>query len=285
VLVERVDTAEAFLAVTAPLRAAEPFMTNVLATTALSVATGLRSYDAYFWWVVTNGGEPVAMAMRTAPHGLFLGPMNAAAASVLGAAVAAADPATPSLTGPTDRVRDVLAAMGGLGRTGQWGRRDVLYAVDHLVAPTVPGAARVATDADLPTVQAWRKLFDAEVNVGVPASSVAVAASVRVGSMRLWELDGDAVSLAGHAPVSEVEGTVVARVGPVFTPMAERGRGYAAGVTAAVTQALMDKGARVMLYADADNPTSQGVYRRLGYTARAEIAHYEFSSDPAALEG
>jgi predicted GNAT family acetyltransferase len=56
------------------------------------------------------------------------------------------------------------------------------------------------------------------------------------------------------------------RVGPVYTPPAQRGHGYAAGVTVAVSQAALDTGATdVLLYTDLANRTSNALYQRLGY--------------------
>jgi predicted GNAT family acetyltransferase len=52
----------------------------------------------------------------------------------------------------------------------------------------------------------------------------------------------------------------------VYTPPEHRQRGYAAGVTAACSQHALDCGAEhVVLFTDLANPTSNGVYRRLGY--------------------
>lgn len=56
------------------------------------------------------------------------------------------------------------------------------------------------------------------------------------------------------------------RVGPVYTPPAVRGRGYAAGVTHAASGAAHAAGAReVLLFTDLANPTSNGIYQRAGY--------------------
>jgi FR47-like protein len=55
---------------------------------------------------------------------------------------------------------------------------------------------------------------------------------------------------------------------PVYTPPALRGHGYAAGVTAAVSQAALDAGVEeVVLYTDLANPVSNALYERLGYRA------------------
>jgi predicted GNAT family acetyltransferase len=59
----------------------------------------------------------------------------------------------------------------------------------------------------------------------------------------------------------------VGRLGPVYTLPEARGRGFGSAITAVVARVLLAQGATVMLYADADNPTSNGVYERLGFRA------------------
>lgn len=52
----------------------------------------------------------------------------------------------------------------------------------------------------------------------------------------------------------------------VYTPPEHRGHGYAAAVTAEVSRAAREAGAQeVLLFTDLANPTSNGVYRRIGY--------------------
>jgi predicted GNAT family acetyltransferase len=78
----------------------------------------------------------------------------------------------------------------------------------------------------------------------------------------LWLVDGEPVSLAGRTRT--VAG--MARVAPVYTPPAHRGRGYGAAATAAVTRAALDAGVEeLLLYTDLANPTSNRLYARLGY--------------------
>jgi predicted GNAT family acetyltransferase len=51
----------------------------------------------------------------------------------------------------------------------------------------------------------------------------------------------------------------------VYTPRAHRGRGYGSAVTAVATQDILDDGAIPVLFTDLANPTSNGIYQRLGY--------------------
>jgi len=59
----------------------------------------------------------------------------------------------------------------------------------------------------------------------------------------------------------------VARVGPVYTPPEQRRKGYTGAAVAEVSQHFLDAGARVCLYTDQANPTSNGIYQALGYVA------------------
>ena len=72
------------------------------------------------------------------------------------------------------------------------------------------------------------------------------------------------------------------RVGPVYTPLELRGRGYATALTAELSRQLLDgrlfDGGRrfCFLYTDLDNPTSNAIYERIGYRRIAESAEIVF---------
>jgi len=70
----------------------------------------------------------------------------------------------------------------------------------------------------------------------------------------------------------------MSRVAPVYTPAGLRGRGYGAAAATAVTRSALDAGAgTVVLFADLANPTSNGVYLRIGYRAAGERAVIAFT--------
>lgn len=275
--VECLDSAARFLDATVSLRAAHPLQTNVMGSAALGVASGARQYDQCFWWVVRDGASVVGMGMRTAPFDLTVSPMGADAAWALGVAVAGRDRSARGVFGPAEAVESVLAGARHAGdtRPTTFGRRDVVYEVETLVMPRVDGQWRLATKADASLVVAWMRLFHQDIGDGI-VDVAGTMARIADRSMYLWEVDGTPVSMAGHATPVECAGTTVARVGPVFTPAEQRNHGYAAAVSAVVSERLLATGARVMLHADAANPTSNGVYQRLGYVARDEMVHVSF---------
>ena len=68
----------------------------------------------------------------------------------------------------------------------------------------------------------------------------------------------------------------VVRVGPVYTPPELRGRGYASALVATVSADVRAAGNRGILYTDLENPTSNSIYRNIGYRAVSEVLSYEF---------
>ena len=69
----------------------------------------------------------------------------------------------------------------------------------------------------------------------------------------------------------------VVRVQHVYTPATLRGAGYATACVEHMSRGLTNSGLRCVLYTDLANPTSNGIYRRIGYEAVAEILGYQFA--------
>ncbi|MER5205269.1 GNAT family N-acetyltransferase [Streptomyces sp. NPDC002825] len=130
--------------------------------------------------------------------------------------------------------------------------------------PAPAGRARLATEADVPLVAAWTRDFAVAIG-DEPAEDYTGFVSERISEGRLWlweAPEGHPVSMA--AVSRTIEGQ--ARVHLVYTPPAERGRGYAAGATDAVSRAALAAGVeQVLLFTDLANPTSNALYQRLGY--------------------
>jgi predicted GNAT family acetyltransferase len=68
----------------------------------------------------------------------------------------------------------------------------------------------------------------------------------------------------------------VVRIGPVYTPRDRRGRGYASALVAPLSAAARNQGHRCILYTQLGNPTSNSIYRALGYRVVDEVLRYEF---------
>jgi len=271
VRVERLAHAEQFLATTADFRRADPVMTNLLGSVATSVAAG-REYAPQFWWVVRDdGGQVVGCALRTGPHRLVVSPMPTQAAAALAVDVAAADADLPGFSGPRDAVEAVAASMAPRRRI-QVTMTDVVYVLGEYVRPRpTPGASRRARRSDLDLLVAWHEQFGLDAQVPMHDTRASVLDRLEQAGLWLWEVQGRAVAMAGHAPLVQMPGAWVARIGPVYTPAASRRSGYGSAVTASVVEELLPTCATIMLFADAANPASNSVYRALGFRAAGEL--------------
>jgi predicted GNAT family acetyltransferase len=284
--VHRCGDAVEFLAATLEYRDREPLRTNVLGSVASVAASGEVPAVETFWWLVHDDGCVAGAAMRTEPYALSLGPMSATCAEALAATVVSVDADLPAVAGFTGPVEAFLGAYAAAGspKVALASQRQVLYTATAVHVPEVPGEPIVATEDELELAQQWYLDFTEEVDgVRMSANSVDRAmllATVRSGRLRWWRDGGATVSMAGHAPPVRTPGGVVTRVGPVFTPPAQRGHGYAAALTGRLTELLLARGSAVMLYADAANATSNGVYLRLGYTVVDELVRTPLAVRP-----
>jgi ribosomal protein S18 acetylase RimI-like enzyme len=272
--------AAAFAARAQPWLAEHPVLTNVIATVTEAFARGMFRPDDPWFATAQEGGRVVAAAMHTRPTP-YVGPGPDGAVEAIADGLLAAGRTALGVTGPLD-------AAGAFAR--RWSARtgagvevtmsEGVYLLTALRPPDgVPGRARVATAADLELCVRWLAAFGVEAMHQPPAAAGEAAELVRgmlgEGRLLLWEAGGEPVALAGRQGPAHGTG----RVGPVWTPPEHRRRGYAAAVTAAVTRALLDGGAeRCILFTDLANPTSNGVYLRLGYEQVAEAVDYAFTA-------
>ncbi|MFB7832671.1 GNAT family N-acetyltransferase [Streptomyces sp. NPDC056056] len=223
------------------------------------------------WWAEPDGRVTGVLAL-SASGALDLG------ATTVEAALALALPAGEEPTGVRGETAAVEAYAKASGRPWTPTVRMRLF---RLGEPTPPdpapaGRHRTATGADVPLVAAWTREFATAIG-DEPAEDYTRFVTERIseGRLVLWETpDGRAVSMA--AVSRTIEGQ--ARVHLVYTPPADRGHGYAAGVTDAVGRVAAATGAtRVLLFTDLANPTSNALYQRLGYRPVTDHLGVEFT--------
>lgn len=150
-----------------------------------------------------------------------------------------------------------------------------LYRLRSLRAPRAPsGAARVASLNDLELAARWGDGFIADTGEHHPPGDRVAAMTARIEAERLWLWDDDRPrTMVGFTRT--VSGIV--RIGPVYTPPEHRRHGYAAACTAAVSQHILDHHADgCVLYTALANPTSNAIYRSIGFEAVYEVLRYQF---------
>jgi predicted GNAT family acetyltransferase len=272
VQVGRPATAFEFLERTAALRAADPVRTNVLGSVATGVSQG-RRYEREHWFVLEEAGGAVGAALWTVPYRLLVGPMPQEAARALGSHVRAMPEHPRGVIGPAD-VAHAVASGGGWTAT-QVMLEKVLVLGEYVPPPAVPGAARAASEADADLATDWLVRFCEDAGTFMPDPRENFLS--RLYAYRFWEVEGVPVSMAAHAPIVDTPSGSVARIGPVFTPREHRRRGFAAAITASVVEHVLPRTSTVMLFTDAANPTSNGVYERLGFRVVGEVVDLDLA--------
>jgi GNAT superfamily N-acetyltransferase len=241
-------------------------------------APGPSGQPLFGWWADQAGAVGGAF-LHTPPHPLLLTAIPSEVAASL--ATALADRPLSGVNGYLESARAFaatwLAAAGG-GPAAER-RRMRLYRLGELSwpDPAPEGAARVAAGSDAPLLTRWFTAFADEVHdIGAGEDHAAVVRErLGYGGIVLWEAAGRAAAFA--AVTRPVAGMV--RVGPVYTPPALRGRGYASAATAEASRRARAAGAEeVLLYTDLANPTSNSIYQRIGYRAVEDRVVLAFSA-------
>jgi GNAT superfamily N-acetyltransferase len=281
-----------FLAVAGKHLATDPVLNTVVAT----VTERLRDertdgvpVDAALplWWVVVRdqGGAVVGVGMRTAnfrPYPLYLLPMPDEAAVELARVLHARGEEAAGVNGalPAARVcaEETARLSGGDVVVSQHTR---LFELGLLVVPpSPPGRLRLATEVEAGLALGWFLGFmaAADVQAGRPPGSSHEAAET-VDSMRRRIVAGrvwfwvDEEDRPVHLTAANPPSYGVARIGPVYTPPEQRGRGYASAAVAEVSRRIVASGARACLFTDQANPTSSKIYEALGYRPVVDMAN------------
>jgi GNAT superfamily N-acetyltransferase len=251
-----------------------PVEHNLILTMLLARAA---SQEAGRYWVVWEDAEPIGMVFQS-PIG-FRASLTPMPPEVARAAVEAIARGGFELPGVEGDAASAAAFAGHWTQVCQTGAAPVLgtrlSVLEQLTRPVgVAGQPRTATAGDVALVARWVAAFADELGEHRTPEAF-VTRRVDAGLVTLWEVDGVAVGLVGRSPA--VAGLV--RIGPVYTPPAHRRRGYAGACVGAVSADALEDGHRCMLFTDLANPTSNSVYRALGYAARSENVRYAFD-DP-----
>ena len=120
---------------------------------------------------------------------------------------------------------------------------------------------------------AWEALPEGAVHDTSERDARATSADPDGRMARLGDDAGRTVSLAGFG--SRTPNGI--RIGPVYTPPDFRGKGYASALVGRMTAELLDGRHRYcFLFTDLANPTSNGIYQRIGYEAVTDVDQYAF---------
>jgi uncharacterized protein len=265
-------TPAAALAVAGQWLARDPRRNNLLLT--LLSARSCEPQPGRYW-AVLEGAEVVGVSLQSPlDRPLILSAMLPEHAAALAAAICAGHDEIPGVIGEAQ----VAARFAGewterckLGAQPIWGQR--LYGADTVVeGRQVPGRIERAGMQRESLMREWLAAFSREISEPAPAPDF-VQKRIAAGQLWTW-LDGMERAMVVTTPaIAEVS-----RLQAVYVPGEYRRRGYAEGLVRDLTRRLIHGGIRPVLYAELANPTSNAIYRRIGYRAIAETVYYRFSA-------
>ncbi|MEJ7838135.1 MAG: GNAT family N-acetyltransferase [Thermomicrobiales bacterium] len=237
------------------------------------------------WWIAKKSGRVVGVASVTPPHNLILSIMASdGAVAAIAEYLRNSGNTLPGVIGPkpwSESFATIWSSDQGSRLELDLDLDEFVYSCSDVQFPDVmSGSARFANELDIPWMVNWLEQFYVDVGLEEEARLTdrgqTIHKKLRTGGFVLWLDDtGEVVSLAGYGNATP-NGI---RVGPVYTPKEQRGKGYGVAVSAAVTQHLIDSGRSfVFLFTDANNPVSNHVYARVGYEVAGAFSVYRFQA-------
>lgn len=241
-------------------------------------------YETFHLWTVQDDDTLLAAGVHTPPWRPALADAgDPAAVALLADAMHEDVGAIEGVLGNLPTVDWFADAWVGLtGATREVVMREGVFRLESVAGVPIPeGSARPATGADTELMVQWFMDFLAEALPHEPPNEDQARQGVAMrlddnptNGLWVWEVAGEVVALSGFGGPTP-HGV---RIGPVYTPPENRGRGYATALVAAQSQWLLDTGRRFcFLFTDLANPTSNAIYERIGYRKVAEAMDYRFT--------
>jgi uncharacterized protein len=227
------------------------------------------------YWMARQAGKSAGVVLQSPlTFAATLTPMEQPVVVAMVDAIAEAGVSLPGVNGD---------AATAASFAGQWSERrksaatpfqgNRLYELlEAGEVPLIEGRLRQAGPGDRTLMILWNRAFQVEIGESANGTELRVDRGLAAGQLWLWEDRGETLSMA--VARTAVEGVV--RVAGVYTPPEIRKRGYAAACVGALANQLRGAGYRSILYTDLANPTSNSIYRRIGYRAVAEVLRYRF---------
>jgi predicted GNAT family acetyltransferase len=232
------------------------------------------------WFLsLEEDGKVCAVALRTPPYKLLVATFSGDPSQIAERLVAEVSSTfdeipgvvgEPGISGPFARA---WSSAKGCGIEGTMHQR--VYSLSE-VGPVrlSAGKLRRAGEEDKELVTRWVAEFQEDIFGEVDEGQIAVRAGKQVdrGEVYFWE-DGEPVSMsAACRPTGDA-----VSIGLVYTPPHLRNHGYASSCVATLCEVLLASGYRYcMLYTDLSNPTSNSIYKRIGFTEVCDSADYSF---------
>lgn len=225
------------------------------------------------YWLASRGGVVIGVVFQSPlTYPAQLTPMEFDTAVAVADAIGGSGVSLPGVSGE---------AATAAHFAGQWTERRKsgatpvaglrIYELGELnEIESVGGNLRRASIADRDLMIQWVREFHSEVHEPSPDERH-IDDRLAGGQLWIWEETRPKSMSVSTKPVAGIT-----RIGGVYTPPENRKHGYAAACVYSLSKLEQEAGRRCILYTDLGNPTSNSIYRRLGYRAVAEVLRYRF---------
>jgi predicted GNAT family acetyltransferase len=227
------------------------------------------------WATIEKDGAIVGCAFCTPPNQLSLTVMPSEAAVLLAREVHGVyEQHIPGVAGPVQEAsqfaRSWQALTGDVGHV-QIGLRVHKLTEVHMPSDEPEGTLRQSVPEEIDLITDWLTGFVSET--GMPGQPRELAQRMQAsGKVYVWD-DGSPRSMVAAAR----ETRHGACINAVYTPAANRGRGYASAAVASLSQELLLQGKEFCcLYTDVANPTTNSIYRKIGFIPIRDDVHIDF---------
>jgi hypothetical protein len=277
------------------LKTASPFLVrheaenNMLLGLANGLMHGEFAQNPPYLAVIERDGEIVMAALRTPPYKLVLSYVepedrHEAVYQTLVDAAAAEYNSLPGINGMAEIAPEFVRLWHA--RTSEHHKLSMsqrIYKLERVIpVADTEGELRRATKDDYELLVRWSMGFQQDIWGKTDEGRVReglgrfLEANSQIRALYLWEIDGQPVSMVGHAGPTP-NGM---RVNSVYTPPDLRRRGYASACVAALSQMLLDGGRKFcFLYTDLSNPTSNKIYINIGYEPVIDVSDFDLVTD------
>ena len=225
-----------------------------------------------FWLVVEGPTSSASRWSRRRGSGAVLAPMPANACHLL------AESITIPLRAWSETPRTAAAFAGRWTECHSTAVKEIhgqrLYELEHVTsAVTTPGSLRLAGPADCETLIEWARAFVVELDLVPETPKRSSIGCIGRGQLRCL---GSTTARYRWRP-RRSRAREWRACSTCTRRLSCRGAGYATACVERMSRVLLAQGLRCVLYTDLGNPTSNAIYRRIGYEAVAEILGYQFA--------
>lgn len=278
----RYDNARGFLEAVGDMLYSRETVNNLILGVSERLVTDPEAYqDPFFASVEDESGEVLLAAVMTPPHNIILagGKGFDQGLSLLAVYLWENKIAFPGVIGPVQVSESFMKSWQNTAKqSGRLRMRQRVYELRTVRMPPLPeGCFRIALPRDEKVIVDYFAAFSSEaLGESGRREGERVRQLIANGDVFVWDRMGEVVSMAVKTlPIAHS-----ITISGVYTPKGHRRKGYATALVARLSQHLLDLGYHfVNLFTNLENPTSNSIYKKIGYHPVCDFYMYKFDRE------